>query len=117
MQTKGKYVNCLSTRASVPNSDPARSSPFLFLRLADVHPQMPDRRDNVDLSSRIAPPATPASARPWLGLYFRCAGQYVRAYRNSAGTAYSARCPKCCQTIRFPVGPGGTNDRMFEVDC
>lgn len=84
---------------------------------------MPDPRDQVELSISlpVAPPrAVPASgtnAKPWLGLFFRCAGAYSRAYRNADGTAYAGRCPKCGKTVRFAVGSGGTAERMFEVEC
>lgn len=55
--------------------------------------------------------------RPWLGVHFVCAGAYQRVYRNEAGTAYLARCPKCAKCIRFRVGQGGDNRRFFEVSC
>ena len=55
--------------------------------------------------------------RPYLRLWFACAGQYLRAYRNASGTEYNSRCPKCGQAVRFPIGPGGTSDRFFTVDC
>lgn len=56
-------------------------------------------------------------ARPWLGVYFRCAHMYVRVLRNAAGTGYQARCPKCGKTIRFAVGASGSERRTFEVSC
>ena len=55
--------------------------------------------------------------RPWLGVRFGCSGAYVRVYRNAAGTAYLARCPRCGKSVRFRVGPGGTGSRFFEVQC
>lgn len=85
--------------------------------------QMPDPRDQVDLSISLpvaparAVPASGANAKPWLGLFFRCAGAYSRAYRNADGTAYAGRCPKCGKSVRFAVGHGGTSERMFEVEC
>lgn len=60
-------------------------------------------------------PALPG--RPWLQVYFRCSGQYQRVYRNARGDLYIARCTKCGQSIRFAVGPGGTDRRFFEVSC
>ena len=54
---------------------------------------------------------------PWLGVRFLCAGAYLRVYRNRAGTAYTANCPKCSKCIRFRVGPGGSSQRFFEVSC
>lgn len=60
---------------------------------------------------------TPAAARPFLQVFFRCANHYQRVYRNAAGTAYHARCPKCGKPLRFQVGEGGSDARRFEVDC
>ena len=54
---------------------------------------------------------------PWLGVKFVCAGAYLRVYRNRAGTAYTANCPKCGKCIRFRVGEGGSSQRFFEVSC
>jgi hypothetical protein len=56
-------------------------------------------------------------ARPWIGIRFTCAGAYVRVYRNVQGTGYVAGCPKCGKQMRFRVGPGGTNNRFFDVSC
>jgi hypothetical protein len=62
--------------------------------------------------------AMPGGAgRPFLRIWFGCANQYQRAYKHADGSQYSARCPKCGQMVRFPVGPGGTNERFFEVRC
>lgn len=55
--------------------------------------------------------------RRFLGVRLDCAAAYVRAYPNRAGTEYLARCPKCLKSIRFPIGPGGTGQRMFVADC
>ncbi len=55
--------------------------------------------------------------RPWLRVWFRCSGEYQRVYRNARGDLYVARCTKCAKSIRFAVGPGGTNRRFFEVSC
>jgi hypothetical protein len=54
--------------------------------------------------------------RPWLAMKWKCCGAYSRIYRNRAGTAYEGRCPKCAMHVRVPIGPGGTNQRFFEVD-
>ncbi len=58
-----------------------------------------------------------ADARPWIGVRFRCAGAYLRVLRNKDATAYLASCPRCGKRIRFRVGPGGTDQRFFEVSC
>ena len=55
--------------------------------------------------------------KPWLGVKFTCSGAYLRVFRNSEGTGYAARCPKCGKCIRFRVGAGGTEQRFFEVSC
>jgi hypothetical protein len=57
------------------------------------------------------------TGRPWLGVRFLCSGAYQRVYRNREGTAYVATCPRCGKSVRFDVGPGGTNQRFFEVSC
>lgn len=101
-------------------------------------------RDSVDWSPRVAPtpnrsPApnasiTPADRtgtdgpnpqpadhaggpKPYLRIYFSCANAYTRAYRNPEGSAYIARCPKCGLSKRFIVGPGGTEQRQFNISC
>lgn len=58
-----------------------------------------------------------AHGRPWLGVLFRCSGQYRRVFRNAQGTAYVARCPGCGKVVRFRVGEGGMSARFFEVSC
>lgn len=88
---------------------------------------MRDTRDQVDISTRkpdgdAAQDAGGSAGAPpgnsgWLGLYFKCAGVYVRAYKNQAGTAYRGRCPRCGKSMDFLIGPGGTNRRNFEVSC
>lgn len=62
-------------------------------------------------------PGRPGEARPWIGVRFRCAGAYLRVLRNKDATAYLASCPRCGKRIRFRVGPGGTDQRFFEVSC
>jgi PHP family Zn ribbon phosphoesterase len=60
--------------------------------------------------------ATSAGAvRPYLGLRFDCCGAYARAYRNTEGTAYEARCPRCGGAVRIRIGPDGTSHRFFRV--
>ncbi|HYE03033.1 MAG TPA: hypothetical protein VD963_07335 [Phycisphaerales bacterium] len=80
---------------------------------------MPDSRDVVELAS--APPSAGpgASARraTFLRLWFRCSGHYARACRSRDGSAYLGRCPACGKQVTFPVGPGGTARRSFEVSC
>lgn len=81
---------------------------------------MPRDRDSFEPSDG-APDAGGSSAenggRPWLGVRFACAGAYVRVYRDKDGKAYNARCPRCGKAIVFRVGPGGNNQRFYEVSC
>lgn len=59
------------------------------------------------------------AARPFLMVTFNCRGAsaYQRVYRSQDGTHYLARCPRCGQSQRFVVGPGGTGSRAFVVEC
>lgn len=84
---------------------------------------VPDPRDTVDIPLLISRGEGGENkrdgprGRPWLRLWFACAGLYARAYRNKEGTYYSGRCPRCGKSIRFMVGPCGTRRRQFEVSC
>lgn len=53
----------------------------------------------------------------FLRLWFSCAGTYARATIDPSGASYVGRCPKCSKSITFPIGPGGTSQRVFEVTC
>lgn len=76
---------------------------------------MPDPRDyRLELSGAKKPPAPPR-ARPFLSVHFKCCGAYARVYRTAAGDAYAGHCPRCARSVRFKVGPGGTDARAFEV--
>lgn len=88
---------------------------------------LPDPEDRVELSSvsrpepddadaSTAPPKT-GTPKPFLQLWFRCANHYARAYKSPDNAAYVGRCPLCAQTIRFPIGQGGTSQRTFTVSC
>ncbi|MEO1535079.1 MAG: hypothetical protein AAFS11_05915 [Planctomycetota bacterium] len=65
----------------------------------------------------MATQANDAQGKPYLRIYFACANQYVRVYRRPDQQHYLARCPKCSMTKRFRVGPGGTDNRFFELTC
>ncbi len=79
-----------------------------------------DPRDyKLEIRSQPVPAADdrPRSAgRPYLSILFNCCGVYQRVYRNPEGSAYVGRCPKCCRSVRFPIGPGGTSARFFVVE-
>ena len=77
-----------------------------------------DPRDYMlDLSGTSAPSESKASeSKPFLSIHFACCGVYCRIYRNSDGTAYVGRCPRCARPVRFLVGDGGTDQRFFVVE-
>jgi len=72
-------------------------------------------------SSDPGPIASPGDVaqylRPWIGVRFLCSGHYLRVYRNRAGDAYMAGCPRCGRTVTFRVGTGGVQERFFDVSC
>lgn len=79
-------------------------------------------RPGLDIVEGATPPldGRPISSmvgRPWIQVWYACAGRYQRVFRAIDGTAYVARCPKCGKTMRFAVGSGGTNQRTFTVSC
>jgi len=57
-----------------------------------------------------------SSTRPFIGVQFACCGVYTRIYRDADGAAYNGRCPRCGKPVRFAVGAGGTDARMFVVE-
>jgi hypothetical protein len=65
-------------------------------------------------TSRSTRPAT-EPGRPYLSVHFACCSVYLRIYRNAEGSAYEGRCPKCGKSVRFLVGPHGTDQRVFVV--
>jgi hypothetical protein len=80
---------------------------------------VPDPRDDkLDLSASSQPqdrrPGA-VGARPYISVHFACCGVYLRIYRSADGKSYSGRCPRCARPVRFVVGPGGTDARMFVV--
>ena len=83
-----------------------------MIQFMDSGPDQFDRSGDLRTS---APGA--GKERPWLGVRFTCAGAYIRVYRNAAGTAYLATCPRCARCVRFAVGQGGSDQRFFEVRC
>lgn len=82
-----------------------------------MRPMMVVMADERDRFERAMEGAIGRELRPWLGVRFKCSGAYVRVFRNTEGTGYTARCPRCGQCMRFKVGQGGTSQRFFEVSC
>ncbi|MDX2114362.1 MAG: hypothetical protein SFZ24_01905 [Planctomycetota bacterium] len=82
---------------------------------------MIDRRDIVDIEGlrrdqpAAPPPPQHAASRPWIGIWFRCCHVYARIMRSPDGSEYRGRCPRCASEVRAVVGPGGTNQRIFEA--
>ena len=77
-----------------------------------------DPRDyKLDISSLPAEEPEPKSvAREFVGVQFRCCGVYQRIYKSADGARYEGRCPRCMRPVRFIVGAGGTEERMFVVE-
>lgn len=55
--------------------------------------------------------------KPFLGVFFMSCNVYGRLYKNSEGTAYVGRCPRCGKGIAVPIGSGGTSTRFFRAIC
>jgi hypothetical protein len=106
------------------------SSSLLFVPMTDFMEMLtPESRDGDRFEASNLPdaqrtdankvdPPMPIPSNRWLGVFFRCAGQYVRVYRRPEACHYQARCPKCAQTIQFEVDPrSGSTQRLFTVSC
>lgn len=53
--------------------------------------------------------------KKFISVLFRCCNVYNRIYINKDETAYAGWCPKCLKPVRFKIGEGGTDTRIFEV--
>lgn len=73
--------------------------------------------ENIDLSSNTPPKpesdAASSEKRRYIGVNFACCDVYQRVYVNRDETAYMGHCPRCARRVRFEVGPGGTDARVF----
>ena len=68
-----------------------------------------------DDASAAGPGHSTPPDRRWIGVYFDCCGVYARIYRAENQTAYLGSCPRCRRTLRIPVGPNGTLQRIFRA--
>ena len=82
---------------------------------ADVHRRMSVQPSNFPAEG--SEPAISLRGRPWIGVTFTCAGQYLRIYRQPDASRYHGRCPACGRSVVFRLAPGGTDARQFEVSC
>ena len=56
-----------------------------------------------------------AGKRPFLGVMFDCCKVYTRLYLHRNGLLYEGRCPRCRKQVRFVVGQGGSETRIWRV--
>ncbi|MFT3787942.1 MAG: hypothetical protein QM770_17530 [Tepidisphaeraceae bacterium] len=68
------------------------------------------------LGSTEVEPETEQPGKKYIRVFYACCKTYNRVYANRDGSAYEARCPKCGRSMRFAVGPGGTDQRSFVVE-
>lgn len=79
-------------------------------------PSYPPRHSVLDVTEGMSEKVT-GSGRPWIQVWFECAGAYQKVFRSIDGTRYTATCPKCGKQMKFGVGPGGRSDRFFRISC
>lgn len=99
------------------------SSAFAFGKAvphADNHVVRDDRDYKLDIAglAKDAPAARSADAgdgRPYLSVRFACCNVYARIYRSTDSASYHGRCPKCLKPVKFVVGEGGSDARVFVV--
>jgi hypothetical protein len=57
-----------------------------------------------------------AEPKPFVGILMKCCRTYVRAYLNSTGDTFIARCPRCAAIVRINVvDEGGSSNQFFEA--
>ena len=57
----------------------------------------------------------PLKAKKYIGILFECCNVYRRIYINKDRNAYEGRCPLCYAKIKVPIGPQGTDQRIFKA--
>lgn len=77
---------------------------------------LPPRGNELDVTEGASENAA-SPGRPWIQVWFECAGAYQKVFRSLDKTRYTATCPKCFKQMKFGVGPGGSSDRFFRVSC
>lgn len=53
--------------------------------------------------------------KDFLGIMFECCNVYGRIYKNSEGTFYQGKCPRCLREIKIRIGEGGSKQRFFKA--
>ncbi len=76
---------------------------------------MSGERLDLTSSAEASSPRSASSTQPYVGVQFNCCHVYSRVYRNRAATAYVGHCPRCGRGVRLLIGPGGTDERIFQA--
>ena len=73
--------------------------------------------DFYDSNRGRSKPSKNGSARPFLGIYFKCCSTYGRIYKNRNTNSYRGNCPKCGEFVEVPIASGGegTDQRFFST--
>lgn len=58
----------------------------------------------------------PRTARPFIGVHFKCCGVYARIYLNKDGTAYAGHCPRCAKPLTMKTAPGGSRAKFWTAE-
>jgi len=79
-----------------------------------------DPRDRIDIEGLGArghddPKETLGPRRKFLSVHFKCCATYGRLYVNNEQTHYEGRCPRCGARTSARIGPGGSDQRIFDA--